>query len=232
MSRTALALVIALGAWVLSGDAQGQPSNPSGRAGAQGQARFRASVDLVEVDVTVLDQNRQPLRGLTPADFTVFEDRQPQAIVNFSEVDVPQPVEPPAVWMREVSPDVKTNSAKDRRLFVIVMDDAMTRPDPRVSTNMKQAGHNIVDRFGPSDLAAVIFTLDDRKSQDFTNDRVKLSAAVDRFSPGFGGGPAGGGDLFNRYPLPTRSTRSRSCSPTCRFNERRSSTSAQACRSK
>jgi VWFA-related protein len=181
----------------------GQPSNPNGRAGTQGPARFRAGVDLVEVDVTVLDKNRQPIRGLTPADFTVFEDRQPQAIVNFSEVDVPQPVQPPALWMREVSPDVKTNSANDRRLFVIVMDDAMTRPDPRMVSNIKQAGHSIVDRFGPSDLAAVIFTLDDRKSQDFTNDRVKLSAAVDRFAAGFGGGPAGGGDLFDRYPLNT-----------------------------
>jgi VWFA-related protein len=180
-----------------------QQPNPNGRAGAQGPARFRAGVDLVEVDVTVLDKNRQPLRGLTPADFTVFEDRQPQTLVNFSEVDVPQPVEPPAIWMREVSPDVKTNSANDRRLFVIVMDDAMTRPDPRITQNMKDAGHSIVDRFGPSDLAAVIFTLDDRKSQDFTNDRVRLSAAVDRFSPGFGGGPAGGGELFDRYPLNT-----------------------------
>jgi VWFA-related protein len=153
---------------------------------------------LVEVDVTVLDKNRLPIRGLTPADFEVFEDRQPQTIVNFSEVDVPQPVQPPAIWMREVSPDVKTNSTTDRRLFVIVMDDAMTQPDPRMTKVMRDAGHNIVNRFGPSDLAAVIFTLDDRKSQDFTSDRVKLSAAVDRFTPGFGGG-----ELFDRYPLNT-----------------------------
>jgi len=107
-------------------------------------------------------------------------------------------VAPPAIWMREVSPDVKSNSANDRRLFVIVMDDAMTQPEPFISKNMKDAAHDIVNRFGPSDVAAVIFTLDDRKSQDFTSDRVKLSAAVDRFSPGFGGG-----ELFDRYPLNT-----------------------------
>ncbi len=173
--------------------------NPNPNAPAQtGRATFRASVELVEVDVSVLDKDRQPVRGLTPADFTVLEEHQPQAIAAFSEVDVPQPVEPPAVWMREVSPDVKSNSANDRRLFALVMDDAMTQPDPRTTAKMKEIGHIIVDRLGPSDLATVIFTLNDRVSQDFTNDRARLLATVDKFSPGFGGG-----ELFDRYPLNT-----------------------------
>src|SRR4051794_25868759 len=35
--------------------------------------RFRTSVDVVQMDVTVLDENRQPVHGLTAADFIVTE---------------------------------------------------------------------------------------------------------------------------------------------------------------
>jgi|SRR5579862_452919 len=190
MKRFVCLIVAALVGAVLSLDAQ--------RAGQQNPnaPRFRATVDLVEMDVAVLDKDRQPVRGLTPADFTILENQQPQTIAAFSEVNVPEPVEPPAVWMREVSPDVKSNSATDRRLFVLVLDDAMTKPDPYVTSRIKEIGHIVVDRLGPEDMAAVIFTLDDRKAQDFTNDRARLLAAIDKFSPGFGGG-----NLFNQYPL-------------------------------
>jgi hypothetical protein len=36
---------------------------------------FRTGTDLVRLAVTVLDGRRQPITGLTAADFTVLEDR-------------------------------------------------------------------------------------------------------------------------------------------------------------
>ena len=63
------------------------PSLPSG----QQLPTFRTGVDIVEVDVTVLDKNRQPVRGLTAGDFTILERGKPQPIVAFSAIDVPAP---------------------------------------------------------------------------------------------------------------------------------------------
>jgi hypothetical protein len=44
---------------------------------------FRDRVDLVQLDVSVLDRDRRPVRGLTSKDFTVFEDGKPQVICIF-----------------------------------------------------------------------------------------------------------------------------------------------------
>src|SRR5262245_31471811 len=68
--------------------------------------QFRSGVDLIEVDVAVLDKNRQPVHGLAKTDFTVVAEGKPQAIEAFSEINVPDPVEPTTTWMRNVSSDV------------------------------------------------------------------------------------------------------------------------------
>jgi hypothetical protein len=42
------------------------------------QATFRAGVDLIQIDVSVLGRDRRPVRGLTAADFSLLEDGQPR----------------------------------------------------------------------------------------------------------------------------------------------------------
>jgi len=54
------------------------------------RSTFRAGVDLVQVDVSVLDKERRPVRGLTAADFTLLEDGKPRTIAAFSAVDLPR----------------------------------------------------------------------------------------------------------------------------------------------
>ena len=51
--------------------------------------RFRADVDLVLVNVTVLDASHRAVRGLNPADFELLENKQPQPIKYFSSEDQP-----------------------------------------------------------------------------------------------------------------------------------------------
>jgi VWFA-related protein len=142
---------------------------------------FRTSVDVVELDVTVLDKDRHPVKGLTAADFTVLERGKPQLIVAFNSIDVPAPARVPAPWMRDAPLDVVSN-ADNRRLVTIVMDDAYTRLEPMITQRAKQIARNAVDQLGPSDLASVVFTFLGR-AQNFTADRTQLLAGIDSYTP-------------------------------------------------
>ena len=92
---------------------------------AEQRRTFTTRTDLVQIDVSVLDSNRRPVRGLIPADFVVTEDGKPQQVSIFQAVDVPDPEPPPAEWMRDVTPDVTSNEARITRYWVVVVDDAM-----------------------------------------------------------------------------------------------------------
>jgi VWFA-related protein len=147
------------------------------------QPRFRAGVTFVQVDVSVLDHDRLPVRGLTTEDFGLREDGQPQKIITFKEIAVPSPEAPSTPWMREVAPDVRVNDAAERRLFVLVLDDAQVRMEPRTTARVKEIGRRIINELGPNDLAAVVFTRNNSGAQDFTNDRGRLLRAVNAFAP-------------------------------------------------
>jgi VWFA-related protein len=146
--------------------------------------RFQAGVEMVVLDVSVLDRDRRPVHGLTASDFTVLEDGQPQKVSSFEAFDSedPTPAAPPAPWVREVAPDVQKNTdVTDKRLVVIVMDDAVPTPAADVLP-ARQLARNVVDSLGPGDLASVVYTLHKRDGQEFTRDHSRLLDAVDRFS--------------------------------------------------
>jgi Ca-activated chloride channel family protein len=56
---------------------------------ATGRAQFRADANVVLVGATVLDRHNRVVRGLTQADFHLFEDAAEQRIVYFGEDDLP-----------------------------------------------------------------------------------------------------------------------------------------------
>ena len=58
--------------------------------------QFRATTDLVLLDVSVLDKQRKAVAGLKQEDFTIIEDGQPQTISNFTPVVVASPEAPSA----------------------------------------------------------------------------------------------------------------------------------------
>jgi VWFA-related protein len=155
---------------------------------AQQPPVFRGAIDVIRLDVSVLDKNRKPVRGLTAEDFTVLEDGKPQRIVAVSEVDAVDADPTPSAWMRHVAPDIATNDLNDQigdgRVFAIVMDDANVPWDDRdIIMSARNVGRYIVNHLGPSDVAAVVFPLDAGNTEDFTSDRGKLLDAVDRFDP-------------------------------------------------
>jgi VWFA-related protein len=153
--------------------------------------RFRTSVNLVLLDVSVLDDKRVPIRGLTADDFTILEDGRPQSIQTFSAIDLPDVVtaaDAPAAWVRDVAPDVRSNrESDDQRVIVIVLDDH-TPLEAQWEPWVKRMGRTVVDRLGPSDLASVVYTWEKSKGQEFTQDRTRLRAAIDRFMGKIPGG--------------------------------------------
>jgi VWFA-related protein len=155
-----------------------QAQTPSSQ---QQRPTFRTGVDIVQLDVTVLDKDRHPVRGLTAEDFTILDKGKPQPIVAFSAVEVPAPAAHAAPWIREAPLDVVSN-AENRRLVVIVMDDAYAKVEPDVNKRAKQIARNAVDQLGPGDLAAVVFTFVGR-AQNFTADRSQLIQAIESYSP-------------------------------------------------
>src|ERR1700733_11098306 len=73
------AALIRLGA--LAVQAQGTTAVP------QNPPSFRAGVNLVELDVSVLDKDRRPVTGLQLADFTVLDNGEARRIGAFSAVE-------------------------------------------------------------------------------------------------------------------------------------------------
>src|SRR6186997_2437236 len=109
---------------------------------------FRTAVDLVHLDVSVLDKDRKPVRGLTSADFTVVEDGATQPIVAFSAVDVPANPPKPAAWSYRVAADVQSNEGvedPEGRLFVIVLDDAMIPMHAQSLATARDVARKFVD---------------------------------------------------------------------------------------
>ena len=143
---------------------------------------FQSGVDIVQVDVSVLDNDRRPVQGLTIADFTVLEDGKPRPIVGFVPVQLAERERASAAaWLRDVTPDITTNDVKREGRLVIIMFDWSIRFDD--STLARRIATAAVDQLGPGDLAAVVFTsafANAGTPQNFTADRARLLAAINR----------------------------------------------------
>ena len=144
---------------------------------------FRSGLDIGQVTVRVLDGRRKPVTNLGPEDFSVLVDGTRRPILTLITETAEGPTQPRAPWMRDVSPDIATNTRERPRLVVIILDDALT-PDLFTQKTAKEVARKAVDQLGPNDLAAIVFTLDNRQPQDFTADRNRLNAAIERLQIG------------------------------------------------
>lgn len=195
MSRARVASVLAasVAAWLSLVAAQepgpAQGSAPEGAPAAAGpQTTFRTGTDVIQLDVSVLDKDRQPVRGLTAEDFTVIENGKPQRVVAVTEIDAAERDPVLAARLRYVTRDVTSNDLTDGalngRTYAIVIDDKNLPSDSiEIVMATRAAARYIVDGLGPTDVAAVIYARESGWSQDFTSDKTKLLAAVDKYNP-------------------------------------------------
>ena len=147
---------------------------------------FPSGVGLVEVPVIVCDQQGRFVPDLTPADFEISERGVPQTITVFERVSIPVgpagPTEPPAA-APPIPADVSTNERLgDGRIFVLVLDGLHVSPASIVAVQ-RSARRFIQENVGPADLVAVLSPgAVEAATQDFTSDKARLVAAIDRFS--------------------------------------------------
>lgn len=156
--------------------------SPAVRSQSSQSPPFRAGVDIVQLDVSVLDKDRRPVKGLTAADFTVLENGKAQPIVSFEEVEVPGVPPDAAPWVREADVDVVTNDSRTRRIVLIVFDDADMAFDADIMQTSKRIANAVIDQMGPEDLGAVTFT-DSGRRQNITADHRMLRKAIDSVVP-------------------------------------------------
>ena len=165
-------VVLALGT---SASAQLPPPRES-----QDTPRFQSGVELIQLDVSVLDRNRNPVTGLTASDFTVLENGIARPIRAFAPIQLPaQPGSPGPLRRSPVESDVAANDTGNHygRLVVILMDRTIPPGEPTLTA--KRAATAAIASLGPMDLAAVA-TTGGGIPQSLTADRERLLAAVNR----------------------------------------------------
>ena len=142
---------------------------------------FRTETTVVQLPVRVLDAKGNFVRDLMAADIEVAEDGTPQAISEFTLVDVSGATPPSSLAL----PASGVLSAADLEkvpgsLYVFLLDDVHVGLAHSARARDLIKGF-IRDRMTAADAAAVVIASGAAR-QDFTRDKAALSRAVDRFT--------------------------------------------------
>jgi len=136
-----------------------------------------SQVVAVEVPVNVVDRDGQPVRGLTAADFEVFDGNEPQKITAFEVIDLkvlqsqPGAAEHPAASL----------PSSVRRHFLFLFDLSFSNPTSILKARLA-ARDFVLNSLQPTDLAAVAtYSLETgpKLVVTFTPDRAQLARAID-----------------------------------------------------
>ncbi len=138
------------------------------------QVRESISVNIVEVPVTVVDREGNPVRGLTQANFKLLDNGKERPIAAFDTID----------FGPAAAPDSKLALAKmnpaARRNFMLLFD--LGNSSPRSMSRAQEAARNFVEKaVQPRDLVGV-GTMDPDKGFSlvaaFTTDRALIASAI------------------------------------------------------
>lgn len=157
-------------------------------AGQKQNEPVRIGIDLVNLDISVTDKHRRPIRNLTAKDFTVLEDGVPQKIESFvpgSEIS-PRTEQKVSGQKRaeQINPSGQTAGDRAGRQFSgykfisIVVDNTSVQATNRDSVE-RALSRYLRQQMQPDDLVA-IYSIANSLSlvQPFTTDRDKLLKAA------------------------------------------------------
>ena len=150
--------------------------NPPPQEAQQPPPIFRARVDLVRVDVTVIARDGRMVADLQPADFTVEEDGIPQTVetLQFVRLDGTRAGDRESLEIRSPEHAAAEAARDDVRLFAIFLDDYHVDKTPHITIPLRKALKHLVDQFGPNDLIAVMDPLTPLSHLEFTRSRTEL----------------------------------------------------------
>ena len=136
-------------------------------------AQINVEVRVIEVPVTVTDRDGNPIRGLTAANFQLFDDGKPQTITAFDNIDFSSKADVSA--LSPLNPHA-------RRSFMLVFD--LGYSDVKSIARAREAATQFVkNNVQPRDLVAV-GSVDPEKGfrlhTSFTTDRNAVAAAIAR----------------------------------------------------
>jgi VWFA-related protein len=138
---------------------------------ASAQNTSTINVHVVELPVSVLDSSGSPVRGLTAANFALYDEKKKQAITSFDAIDFA--ADAPASAISPMNPAA-------RRSFVLLFDLGFT--SPRSMSRAQDAARRFVtESTGPRDLVAVATVSPDRGYRlitAFTTDRQLVASAI------------------------------------------------------
>lgn len=150
--------------------------------GAQPERQvFRTAARLVEVSLVVTDRDRQPVAGLTAADFQVFDDDTPQKVAFFAIEGTGAVAAAPAIASGR-RPDEFSNDVQDPGgVTIILFDQLNTASDIRMRARDQIV--RFLEQIRPNDRVGLYVLTGEGKLRvvhDFSNDAASLVRAVAR----------------------------------------------------
>ncbi|MGZ7079475.1 MAG: VWA domain-containing protein, partial [Thermoanaerobaculia bacterium] len=140
-------------------------------ASAAAQVQETVNVNVVEVPVTVLDRAGEPLRGLTAANFELYEVGKRRELSAFDRIDFASP--------ESVRMTSRLNPAA-HRYFMLLFD--LSYSSPTSITRAQQAARDFIKRTMQDRDRVAIATIDVQRGYRlltaFTTDRLLLSQAI------------------------------------------------------
>jgi len=144
-------------------------------AGLATAQNFTESTQVVVVEVPVqVVRDGEPVRGLTAADFELYDGRKKVPITGFEVLDLSTAATMDSLQKGEAPPPITA-----RRHFLILFD--LSFSEPKAVFTARQAAKDMVQALHPSDLVAVA-TYSSKGPQialGFTADRRQIAAAIE-----------------------------------------------------
>jgi VWFA-related protein len=145
---------------------------------AAGKFEATSEVVAVEVPVNVVGRDGQPVRGLTAADFEVFDEGDRQVVTDFEVIDLSSAE---GETRRMDAGRIESLGAGARRHFLFLFDLSFSSPTAILKARLA-ARDFLLHSLHPADLAAVAtYSLETgpRLVLTFSPDRAQLARAID-----------------------------------------------------
>lgn len=150
----------------------------------------KISTSLIQLDVVVSDRNGQPVTGLKPEDFKIFQDGKPQVVTNLTFVDSIGNERTEIADKNKVNstefpaPPASHPRARQGRVITFVLDDgnclATLDGTVRIIQSMKKF---INEQMKPDDRAAIYRTKSGSNlMQTYTSNREILLQKIDKMT--------------------------------------------------